>query len=56
MQTCGCFVLIMPSEKVGIWGSIVYMTIYLLEIKTSSVVLNALKLFIFMFLYFIQDQ
>ena len=36
---------IMPSEMVGIWGSIVYMTIYLLENKTSLFAFSALKLF-----------
>ena len=45
----------MPSEMVGIWGGIVYMIIYLLEIKTSLVVFGAL-IFFLMLLYFIQDQ
>ena len=43
--------LIMPSKIVGICGSRVYMTIYLLEIKTSLVVLGALKLFFNAFVF-----
>ena len=36
----------MLSVMVGIWGSIIYMTIYLLEIKTNLVGFSALKLFL----------
>ena len=46
----------MPSEMVDIWGSFVYMTNMRLGNKTYLVVFSALKLFVFMCLYFIQDQ
>ena len=47
--------LIMPSEIVGFCGSLVYMTIYLLEIKTSSVVFSVLNCFFYAFVFYVRS-
>ena len=45
----------MPSEILGFCGSLVYMTVYLLEIKTSLVVFSAFKCFFHAFVFYLKS-
>ena len=45
----------MPSEILGFCSSLVYMTAYLLEIKTSLVVFSTFKLIFYAFVFYLKS-